>query len=173
MFSFSRFLKTSFINLLILFLATVFPIFLLIIYPSLNLSISWLLFKIISLKFTHSINLPSLFILIKSELFFKVSNLISYFPWKNNIFTPVYQAVNTFLPFLRLFAITFLPPLVLILSLKPCTFALFLALGWNVLFILSCLYLKTLFNFFLNLRLYIFMFLIASRWKTLNLYIYT
>lgn len=45
-------------------------------------------------------------------------------------------ADNFFLPFNLLAANTFLPPAVLILFLKPCTFDLCLLFGWNVIFIL-------------------------------------
>ena len=44
-------------------------------------------------------------------------------------------ADNFFLPFALLEANTFLPPAVLILLLKPCTLALCLFFGWNVIFI--------------------------------------
>lgn len=50
---------------------------------------------------------------------------------------PVFSAYadNFFLPLALLADNTFLPPAVLILDLKPCTLALCLFLGWNVIFI--------------------------------------
>ena len=55
----------------------------------------------------------------------------------------VAYADNFFLPFNLLAAKTFLPPAVLILLLNPCTLALCLFFGWNVIFIIiHLLYVK-------------------------------
>ena len=59
-------------------------------------------------------------------------NLLFFERRKGHIYAA--YADNFFLPFALLAASTFLPPAVLILDLKPCTLALCLFFGWNVIF---------------------------------------
>ena len=78
----------------------------------------------------------------KSLVFFKLSEYFMFFyTWKESFeqwcetLLKHHYAERTFLPLALLAWRTFLPPFVLVLLRKPCTFDLCLFFGWNVIFI--------------------------------------
>lgn len=126
--------KAILINRLILFRQTAFPALLDTAKTVFNSSfIADLLTRQIALILLSEENKIWPFLKIRSISFLLLilSSLMSLTNFYLSSLT-----VSLFLPFALLLESTLRPFLVLILSLKPCLFFLFLLLGWNVLFII-------------------------------------